>query len=218
MHLLREAVVLSTKFVLLVALPACGMAETDRTLPPGWERRLDDSEADAIEVRLVRDADGVLVDNGPNAILWQTSRISTGRYRLSVEVEHLHSKHGHHHGAGLFFGGSDLDRDSQRYSYFLVRSDGKFLAKRRDASETVVLSESWTEHAAIARQNVDTGIARNVLTIEVGDGDTMFLVNGSEVFRTTNESLHTSGLFGLRIVHDQTVRFGGLQSTPLGGA
>ena len=77
----------------------------------------------------------VEIKPGPNATLWHRDQKASGTYRLQADVTHLDSGL-HPHGAGLAFGGTDVAGEKQAYTYFLVRSDGKFLIKTRAGDET----------------------------------------------------------------------------------
>jgi hypothetical protein len=96
-------------------------------------------------------------------------------------------------------GGTDLDGESQRYLYFLVRQDGRFLLKERIGTNTRGISD-WTPHPAIKPFGPE-GRMTNQLAIEVGAETVRFLINGTEVARKARRDVHTDGLVGLRVNH-----------------
>ncbi|MFY9341532.1 MAG: hypothetical protein WAT39_03520 [Planctomycetota bacterium] len=149
-------------------------------------------------------SDGVEVQAGPNATLWRRDAGVTGAYRLAARVTQRNTGP-HAHGAGLVFGGRDVDGENQSYTYFLVTGDGTFLVKTRDATSTAILV-SWSQHAAIHTENADA-TATNDLAVEVGPTTTRFLVNDKEVHRAPTATLKTDGLYGCRLVHDLRVKF-----------
>ena len=52
---------------------------------------------------------------------------------------------------GLFIGGMDLSEDNQRYTYFVIRQDGKFLLKKRNGAQTSNVAGDWMDHPAIVK-------------------------------------------------------------------
>ena len=68
---------------------------------------------------------------------------------------------------------------AQKYTYFIVRQDGKFMIKRRAGADTPTVMD-WTDSAAIKKPD-GGGKMTNTLAIEVGTDKVRFLVNGTEV-------------------------------------
>ncbi len=178
----------------------------------GFEIRFDKAESKRESIRLATTEKGFMAQGGPNAIYWNPANKTSGRYSLSVEVQHLDS-HLHPHGAGLVFGGAKLADPAQVYTYFLVRGDGKFLIKKRDGENTAEIT-SWSDNDAVKPED-DKGVAKNKLGVEVGEKETRFLVNGVEVHRAANEKIHTQGLYGFRVIHDLKIQFVGLSCEAL---
>lgn len=188
--------------ILLVLVGCAG--ETDAAA--GFSVRLDDDATpEASRIELV--GGGVEVTPGPNATIWHPTLEPSVPFRVSAEVTHLDSGL-HPHGAGITFGGHDVQTEAQRYTYFLVRSDGKFLIKTRDGGETSEIAP-WTLHDAVAVED-DQGVTRNRLRVDVGVETTEFFVNDAVVHAAPTASVHSSGRCGYRLVHDIHVRFGEL--------
>ena len=74
--------------------------------------------------------------------LWVPRRFSIGKSDRAngpfhtLATFHQMKKLEHAEGYGLFMGGQALDGKGQKYTYFLVRDDGKYLIKRRDGEKT----------------------------------------------------------------------------------
>ncbi|MCR9245075.1 MAG: hypothetical protein NXI31_08580 [bacterium] len=170
----------------------------------GWTVRFDNPDYDAEPTRFVQDERGLEAQPGPNACLWHPARTVHGNFRISVDVAHLDSGL-HPHGAGLAFGGTEVDGDNQRYTYFLVRGDRHFLIKTRsgDATTDVV---SWTEHEALTPED-ESGRTKNRLAVEARTDTVVFYVNGKPVHSAKRATIPTAGQHGYRLVHDLHVRF-----------
>ena len=171
----------------------------------GWTPRFDDFETEADANRFVEHRDHLEVKHGSNASLWHPRYEASGDYRLSVAVSHRDSGL-HPHGAGLTFGGRDVEGEGQRYTYFLVRNDRNFLIKTRTGEESQDVV-SWTAHDAVSPEGAD-GVMTNELAVEVQGDQVRFFVNGTQVHEHARESLFTDGLHGVRLVHDLHVKFG----------
>ena len=176
----------------------------------GWHGRAD-GDAPLDDVRVLTIDGGWQVDNGPAVALWKDDLTATGAYTLSASFHQASSK-GHPHGTGLVFGGSDLAGAGQAYTYFMVMGDGTYLVKTRDGDDTswVLPSGGWTEHDAVNADD-ENGMYTNDLAVQVGETETAFMVNGTEVFRVANSEIHTDGMYGVRVNHNLTIDFRGLK-------
>lgn len=173
------------------------LAAQEQSRPAEWKVRFDRPDAPDSALFFVTMTPGWHITTGPAGILYDPARRGSGNYMVESETflfpgERLE-------GFGLFFGGRDLEGAEQAYSYFLVRKDGKFLVKRRTGSTTSELVP-WTEHAAIVKQEGD-GQAKNVLAVDVGPREVVFLVNGRAVATLPRDGLDTDGIAGLRVNH-----------------
>lgn len=155
----------------------------------------------------VQDGDAT-VETGPHAVLWPQGAADlappyTVRATLTKDSGRLHE------GYGLVFGGTGLDaaEAGQAYSYFLVRGDGSFLIKRRDAAQTPVIRD-WTRHPSINRDAAGAGRS-NRLEVRVGADTVVFVANGAEVARVPASELAVNGRPGIRVAHDLVLRVAG---------
>ena len=196
---MRMKACVATTAALLLGACSDGAAVAD------WRAVTDDPDAASPPGRFLADEDGLEARPGPNACLWRADLSAACDFRLSVAVTHLDSGL-HPHGAGLTFGGQDVDGANPRYSYFLVRGDRKFLIKTRAGAGSPDLVP-WTEHAAAAAED-ERGVTHNRLAVEARGDDVRFLLNGTEVHRCRRQDLPVDGRYGYRLVHDIHVKFG----------
>lgn len=183
---------------------AAGAADAQEAgkLPAGWKVRTDDPAQSASAVQFANMAPGWHLTTGDaHAILWHPDSVARGDYRIEVET-FLFDPGTRREGFGFFFGGNGLEGDGQRYSYFLIRQDGRYIVKRRNGAEAPTV-KPWTEHEAI-RKWADRGehpTVGNVLAVDVGPETVAFSVNGTEVDRVPRAQLDTDGIVGLRVSH-----------------
>lgn len=156
---------------------------------------------------------GISVKAGANATLWRPGEGIKPPYRLSMRVRTT-NRGLHAHGAGIVFGGSDIDNERQAYTYFLVRGDGHFLIKARNGGDTDPIC-FWTKHEAVQKEDDSEYVATNDLAVKVEADQVEFFVNGASVHTakcaTAGPGLRTKGRYGVRLVHDLDVRFDQIQ-------
>ena len=186
-----------TMMALALTALVAPLGAQEQSRPAEWKVRFDRPDAPDSALFFVTMTPGWHITTGPAGILYDPARRGSGNYMVESEIflfpgERLE-------GFGVFFGGRDLAGAEQAYSYFLVRKDGKFLVKRRTGSTTSELV-GWAEHAAIVKQE-GSGQAKNVLAVDVGPREVVFLVNGQAVATLPREGLDTDGVAGLRVNH-----------------
>lgn len=169
------------------------------TFPEGWKIRTDPGKTAPGAVHFVRTEAGVRVRPGPRAIYWRAGDTLSAPYRVAATFTRLNEPR-FAESYGLFVAGRELEGEGQRYLYFLVRQDGKFLVKRRAGAETATLA-GWSAHAAV-RKREGTG-PTNRLEVRAGSGGELsFLVNGTPVWTGgTEPALRTEGIAGIRVNH-----------------
>lgn len=169
--------------------------------PNGWHVRPDAADANIDDVIFSNMPPGWHITTGPAVIVFHPDSSASGRYRVETEI-FLFDPGQRLEAFGLFIGGRNLAAEEQRYTYFMIRQDGRYLIKRRSGRDTRVVQD-WTEHAAILKY-ADRGegaTAKNVLAIEVASDDVVFSVNGREVERLPRAGLDADGVVGLRVNH-----------------
>jgi len=199
-----------------VCMPASLAAQTAQTphhvggnegkWPLGWQVRYDHAhgaarggKAGADTVDFMQMTPGFHVTTGGAAIMWHPDSTARGDYVLSSEIFLFPTKGRDREGFGLLIGGSDLAGAAQRYTYFLLRNDGRFLVKQRRGEQLTTLVD-WTALPEIKRQ-VGGDAMQNVLGVEVEGETVRFLVNGKQAAKLPRSQVNPDGQFGLRVNH-----------------
>jgi hypothetical protein len=177
-------------------------------LPAGWSARTDEGN-DLTNVKFVAMEPGYHITLGPATILYRMEDRANGQFH-TLATFHQMKKLAHPEGYGLFFGGESLKGSAQRYIYFLVRADGKYLIKRRDGDKTSEVSQGWIASPGIKKADAE-GKATNLLEIDAKQDPTKvtFKVNGTPVHSMDAKILSTKGLVGLRVNHNLDVHVEG---------
>ena len=172
-------------------------------LPSGYTARTDRPDADISGAKYVASGDTWEVTTGPAHIIYTSKDMGNGNFTATATVEQLESPT-HPEAYGIFIGGRDLDKDSQAYTYFLVRGTGDVAIKARDgaAARDVV---KWTPSADVPKAD-SSGKARYALAVQVTNDAVKFSVNGKQVASVSKTGLPLDGIVGLRINHNLHVR------------
>jgi hypothetical protein len=192
----------------IVALPLAAQQPDAKpagkpSLPEGWQARLDRANANASAIKFETMPPGWHVTAGPSAIYWNPQHSGNGQYEVRSSII-LMRPAAHPEAYGVFFGGRNLDTDDQRYNYFLVRQDGKYLIKHRAGSETHTIVD-WTAHPAVKAPEGNGEVA-NDLAVRVASDSVRFLVNGRQVNAFPRSAIaDLEGQAGLRINHNLDV-------------
>ena len=172
------------------------------TLPAGWKGRLDSGDTSLAGVKAMSMNGGVHFTTGPAGIYYRPADKAAGVYETRATFTQM-APAAHPEAYGLIIGGSDLEGAGQKYTYFLVRQDGKFMIKRRAGDATPTVTD-WTDSAAIKKPDA-SGKSINTLAVDVTRDRVRFLVNGTEVATAEAAKVDTTGLSGLRINHNLNV-------------
>jgi hypothetical protein len=160
---------------------------------------------------VIADEGGVQVHTGPAGILYRLDQmVDVARYAVRAQFTEIGAPVGHREGFGLFIGGQDLARDTQRYTYFLVRADGRYLIKQRDGVSTRELSNGWQFSEAVRVATKDHDVV-NELAIAVDGARAQFFCNGARVDAMHLVPLRAQGVVGLRVNHNLRVRIQGFR-------
>src|SRR3954469_18459186 len=166
---------------------------------PGWKGRLDSGDKSLAGVKAAAMGGGVHFMTGPAGIYYKPADKMTGAYEAHATFTQMVPAD-HPEAYGLFIGGANLDAAAQKYTYFIVRQDGKYMIKRRNGNDTPTVTD-WTDSSAIKKAD-SSGKMSNTLAIEVGKDKVRFLVNGTEVSSVDAAKVDTAGTAGLRVNHN----------------
>lgn len=178
-------------------------------VPEGWQVRLDHemedviigSRLDSSDIYFVNMTPGWHITTGPAGIFYHPSNTASGSFGIKTELHFFNPGERNREGYGLFWGGSDLDGDTQAYMYFLLRNTGEFLIKKRMGENTEVVKE-WTASDAIVKygDNEESSVL-NVLQIMVDEENVSFYINDEKVATVSAQGINSDGTFGLRVNH-----------------
>lgn len=175
------------------------------TLPAGWSARTD-RNAPLTNVKFEVMGKGLHATMGPAAIFWTGADTVTGDYHTVATFTQMKAPM-HPEAYGIFIGGSDLSGAAQRYTYLIVRGDGKYMIKRRNG-DSVTTVVPWTANDALVKADA-AGKATNEVAILVKAGKVSFLINGKEVHSGNAADFDTKGQVGLRVNHNLDVHIAG---------
>lgn len=189
-----------TALAILLAVPLAAHAQEDLMIRVDRSTNASDPD-DVPDVTVAAVDNGFRVDTGPAAILWEEDQTASGAYTLSATFT-LVEPSGHNNYYGLFYGGGDLNAESQNYLYFLIGQNGSYIVKHRANSETVHDVQGRTPHDAIRTPGED-GSSVNELEVRVGAEETEFVINDQVVFTAPKSGMagRTDGTYGVRINH-----------------
>jgi hypothetical protein len=171
--------------------------------PRGWAVRTDARGTEA-DVKFVVMDPGWHVTLGPATLLYRPADKVESLFSATALISQTTAPR-HPEGYGLFVGGQSLEADpQQKYTYFLIRGDGKYLIKKRDGANVTNLTSAWTSHPAIVKQG-PTGAATNRLEVTLDKSRLVFRVNGKEVYSADPRLIDTKGIAGLRVNHNLDV-------------
>ena len=178
-------------------------------LPEGWSARLDRG-GELTNVKLAPMGGGIHVTTGPHAIFWRGTDRANGAFHAVATIARTKAP-AHSEAYGMFFGGKALDGEGQKYTYFLVRGDGKFLVKERNGAETRNVTSGWTAHAAVARADEGGKVSDKLEIDATKSGTVRFLVNGQVVHEMPVAAGDANGVVGLRVNHNLDLHVEGFE-------
>jgi hypothetical protein len=190
--------------------PAQTQADADKAtkgtgkLPVGWKGRFDSPETKETSLTVASEGPSMKFTTGPDAagIYDRPDMKATGNYELSAAFSQLKPSE-HAEAYGLFIGGTDLDKPSQHYTYFLVRQDGKYSIRSRNGEKTAAIVD-WTD-AAPMKDPKGTKTSNTLAIRSQADG-VHFLIGGKEVQKLTRAQASPDGIAGLRVNHSLNVQ------------
>jgi len=193
-------------FASLSLMIAANQIQGSGKLPDGWKARFDDPSAKPEQV-VVDEKDGALTfTTGPAGIYYNGDKAEKD-YDFSATFSQLKPTT-MLEAYGVFIAGQDLDKDTQRYTYFLIRQDGKYLIKERNGAATKSIVD-WTPAPSMKEpKGVKTS---NTLEIRATANSVQFVIDGKPVHSMTRDQAGADGLAGIRINHNLNVQVGKLQ-------
>lgn len=177
--------------------------------PAGWSVRPDEG-GKPTEISLVAMPPGWHLVTAASGIMYRPQDVAKGAYELSAKIHLFPGGGGHQEAFGLFIGGSDLNGPAERYTYFLIRGDGKFKIKRRAGASATDVTKDWVSSPAILPVKAEGPVA-NVLSLVVGKDKVSFRVNGQEIYSAPAASIDTDGIVGFRVNHNLSLHLESLE-------
>jgi hypothetical protein len=170
-------------------------------LPEGYLAQADMPNASIADVSYRADGNGRWeVRTGPAHILYALKDVTRNIYSVTATIEQL-EKSAHPEAYGVFIGGSALDVPAKRrYTYFLVRGDGKYMVKVRDGMQTRTVTD-WTAHPAVPQEDAAGKVVYGI-RIDVDGKAAKVSVNGKPVTTILAKSGPLEGVVGTRINHN----------------
>ncbi len=173
---------------------------------PGWWARVDDPKEQLTGLKFTAMGGGLHATTGPNIIFWDPQQTASGTYTLKATFT-VTKPPSHPVAYGLFIGGTNLEQDSQKYTYFVIREDGQFLVRKRDGANASNVGGDWAANPAVTGRAA--GVQKNELSIQVAGGKVAFLANGKEVASHPATAVDTNGIVGLRVGHGMDIQIDG---------
>lgn len=195
----------------LAVLPVVSLAAQS---PKGWMVRADRSTSasdpdGAGAIKFVTAGSGFHATNPQAAVYWNPASTASGAYTLKGTFTLLKPS-GHTNYYGLVFGGSDLDKATQNYLYFVVAQDGTWLVKNRDGDAQTQMVSPKTPNDVVKKPDA-SGTSVNTLEVRVTADKIDYVVNGTVVHSTPKTGLtaKTDGIYGIRVNHLLDVQIDG---------
>lgn len=212
---------LAAMLLALLVAPACADGQDQPEAPPAdtsaaaaapapdtWQTRADPGHAAADGFSLTEAEATWRITTGQfSGILFRPEQAASGSYEVIAMVEVLPGSR-KREGYGVFVGGTALDGADQRYTYVLLRDDGKYLIKTRDGAGTSTVVD-WTASAAIRTlptSPASDAVAANTMVLQVTATTITLSVNGERVLRRPRGDLPLDGIVGLRANHGLELR------------
>jgi hypothetical protein len=190
---MRSTTHIAAAFV--AAATAAVLAQGAGPLPAGWHARLDNDTVKVTPGLVKEETDALIFSTGPAAgVYWKDDMKAEKDFVLSAVFSQLKTS-ARADAYGLFIGGKDLDKDTQRYVSFVVRQDGKFSIRGRNSGATRAIKDWTAAPSMVEPKGVKTS---NTLQIRAAGTEVRFFVNDRQVHRMPRPQAG-DGIAGLRV-------------------
>ena len=171
-------------------------------LPGDWNVRFDKPDAKPEMVDVKEEKDAITFKTGPAGIYYKPDMKAQGDYEVSASFSQLEPADLPEE-FGIFIAGADLDKDTQRYTCFLVRQDATFAIQKRTGATT----KSAVAWRAVPAMKEPKGVkTTNTLMIRAHGSTIRFVIGDKEVAKLTRTQVGGDGIAGLRINHNLHVQ------------
>ena len=169
-------------------------------VPAGYTGVPDHADSKITDAKYTASAGKWEIQTGPAHIVFAAKDSAKGQYQVSTTIEQL-EKPKHPEAYGVFLGGSNLsDPAKQKYGYYVVRGDGKYLIKTRDGENTTTVID-WTESPKIPKEDA-SGKATYKISVHVAPDTVHFIMDGNVVAAVPKSKFPTDGIAGIRVNHN----------------
>ena len=167
-------------------------------MPGDWKVRFDKPDAKPETVDVKEEKDALTLKTGPAGIYYKPGMKAEGDFELSASFSQLEPAEVPEE-FGLFIAGADLDKDTQRYTTFLVRQDARFAIQKRTGAATK-FAVAWRPVPAMKEpKGVKT---THTLIVRAHGNSVRFFIGDKEVAKLTRAQVGGDGIAGLRINHN----------------
>jgi hypothetical protein len=167
-------------------------------LPGDWKVRFDKPDAKIETVDVKEEQNALTFKAGPAGVYYKPNMRAEGNYEISASFSQMDPAEFPEE-FGLFIAGADLDKETQRYTCFLVRQDARFAIQKRTGAVTKN-AVAWRPVPAMKEPK---GVKTTHTLIVRAVGNTVrFLIGDKEVAKLTRAQVGGDGVVGLRINHN----------------
>ena len=167
-------------------------------LPGDWKARFDKPDAGIETVAVTEETGALTFKTGPAGIYYKPNMKAGNDYEVSASFSQLEPA-AEPEEFGLFIGGTNLDKDTQSYTTFLVRQDARFAIQKRTGAVTKN-AVAWRPVPAMKEpKGVKT---THTLMIRAHENTVRFFIGDKEVAKLTRAQVGGDGVVGLRINHN----------------
>ena len=190
---------------------------------PGWQGRIDASEAAAGQVlnnaKLARDGNALSVTTGPAVVYWHPDNRASGDYTVKATFTEakFQNLNNHPHPYGIVIGGNDMGTENQSYLYCATYGTGTFIVRGFGPQPFRVNGNRAEANAAINKASAPGESVTQEIAVTVKGDKIECAVNGTVVGSYNKADVvaagklkSTDGLYGIRFGHNTEATVTGL--------